>query len=99
MQPVSGNVRQRTIVKHDNRVGVLRQPSHGENTVVGMDDDIAGVGRVRKDRVGLDNLLGEAVVEFLKEERAETGASTTSNGVKHHEALQESASGLSTATR
>lgn len=49
MQPISSNVRQSSIVEHDNRVGVLRQPSQGENTVVGMDDDIASVGRVRKD--------------------------------------------------
>ena len=77
MQPVGSNVRQRTVVENDNRISILRQSSHREDTVVRMNHDVACVCRVWENRVCLDDLLGEAVVEPLEEERAKTGPSSS----------------------
>lgn len=57
-----------------------------------MDNHIARVGRVREDRVGLDDLLRKAVVHALEQERAETGSGTAGNRVQQHEALEGIAS-------
>lgn len=71
-----------------HRVGVLAQSAHGQQAVVRLHDDVAGVLRVREDRVRLDQLLGEAVVEALEQEGSQTGTGTTGDGVQQHEALK-----------
>ena len=62
------------IVKDNDAVGVLGQSAQGEQGVVGLHDDVAGVLalRVREDRVGLDQLLREAVIEAFEQEGAES---------------------------
>lgn len=85
MQSVGCYSRESSIVQDYNRVGVLGQSAESEEGVVGLDDDsIVGVW---EDRVGLDQLLREAVVQSLEQEGAETRSCTTSDGVEQHEAL------------
>ena len=68
-------------------VCILRQPSHAQQTVVWLDHYVA-VLRVGEDTVGLDELLGEPVVEAFEHVGAETRARAASDGVQHHEALE-----------
>ena len=49
-----------------HRVCVLRQSSHREQTVVWVHHDVAGALRVREDRVCLDELLREPIVQSLQ---------------------------------
>jgi hypothetical protein len=88
VQAVGGNVGEGAVVEDDDRVGVLGEAAHGEDAVVGVDDDVARVGGVGEDGVGLDDLFGEAVVEALEEERTQAGAGTAGDGVQQHEALE-----------
>ena len=48
-QPVRGDARERGIVKHDDRVGVVREPLKGQQRVVRLHDDVrlVMVGRVK----------------------------------------------------
>jgi hypothetical protein len=53
-----------------------------------MNDYIASACCVRENRVRLDDLLREAVVEPLEQKRSESRSGATSNRVEHHEALE-----------
>jgi hypothetical protein len=88
VHPVAGDAPQRAVVEHDDRVGVLREPAHGQHAVVRLHDDIAGELRVREDGVRLDQLLGKAVVEALEQEAAHAGARAAGDRVQQHEALE-----------
>lgn len=66
---------------------MVRQPLHGQQRVVGLNDDVSRVV-VGEDGVGLDELLGEAIVESFEEERTETRSCSSGDGVKKHETLE-----------
>mmetsp|Transcript_33559 Transcript_33559/g.44269 ORF Transcript_33559/g.44269 Transcript_33559/m.44269 type:complete len:401 (+) Transcript_33559:242-1444(+) len=78
------------VVEHDGDVGVLKEGVGGQDRVVGLDD---GGGDLRGGVDGEAELGLLAVVngESLEEERSETGASATADGVEHKEALETSA--------
>lgn len=88
MQPIRRNSRQRPVIKHNHRVRILRQPPHRQHTIVRMHDHISRVRRIRKNAVRLYNLLRKPIIQFLEQERSQTRARTTSDGVQHHEAFQ-----------
>lgn len=71
MQTIRVDARQRAIIEHDDRVGVVREPLERQERVVRLHDHVALL-RVRKDRVGLDQLLRELVVQPLEQERAQS---------------------------
>lgn len=71
VQTIRVDARQRAIVEHDNRVGVVREPLECQERVVRLHDHVALL-RVREDRVGLDQLLRELVVQPLEQERAQS---------------------------
>ncbi len=77
------------VVEDDDRVGILRESPHGQQAVVGVDDDVARVGGIWEDGIRLYDLLGKPVVEPFEQKRAETGPGTASDGVKQHEALSQ----------
>jgi len=78
------------VVEHDGDIGVLEERVGGEDRVVGLND---GGGDLRRGVDGEAELGLLAVVngESLEEERAETGAGTTTDGVEDEEALETSA--------
>jgi len=78
------------VVEHDGDIGVLEEGVGGEDRVVGLND---GGGDLRRGVDGEAELGLLAVVngESLEEERAETGAGTTTDGVEDEEALETSA--------
>jgi len=86
----SADVVDSLVVEHDGDVGVLEEGVGGEHGVVGLND---GSGDLRRGVDGEAELGLLAVVdgESLEEERAETGAGTTTNGVEDEEALEASA--------
>ena len=86
----SADVVDSLVVEHDGDVGVLKEGVGGEHGVVGLND---GGGDLRGGVDGEAELGLLAVVdgESLEEERAETGAGTTTNGVEDEEALEASA--------
>ena len=88
VQPIGQDPRQRRIVEHDDRVGVVRQPLEREQRVVRLHDDVAGL-RVREDGIGRDQLLRKAVVEPLEQVRPESGACPAGDRVQQHEALSD----------
>ena len=87
MQAVRIDARKRAIVEHDYRVGVVREPLERQQRVVRLHHHIAFL-RVRKDRVCLNQLFRELIVQSLEEERAQPGARTACDRVHQHEALQ-----------
>ena len=86
----SADVVDSLVVEHDGDVGVLEEGVGGEHGVVGLND---GGRNLRRGVDGEAELGLLAVVdgESLEEERAETGAGTTTNGVEDEEALEASA--------
>lgn len=72
MQAVRIDARERAIVKHDDRVSVVREPLECQQRVVRLHHYVALL-RVRKDRVGLHQFLRELVVQPLEKERAQPG--------------------------
>ena len=79
---------QGAVVKDNDGIGIFSQTSHREQRVVGLHHDVAGVLRVGKDRVRLDQLLGKAVVETFEEKRTQPAACAAGYRVEKHEALQ-----------
>ena len=55
VQPLGGDVVERRVVEHDDRVCVQRQPLHRQDGVVWLDDDVGRL--VREDAVGLYEFL------------------------------------------
>jgi hypothetical protein len=86
VQPIARYPRQRPIVEHDDRIGVVRQSFQREEGIVRLHDDVALLC-VGKDGIRLDELLGELVVQPLEYERAETRARAAGDGVHEHESL------------
>ena len=78
------------VVEHDGDIGVLKEGVSGEHGVVWLND---GGGDLRGWVDGESELGLLAVVdgESLEEERSETGASATTDGVEDEEALETSA--------
>jgi len=78
------------VVEHDGDIGVLEEGVGGEDRVVGLND---GGGDLRRGVDGETELGLLAVIDgkSLEEERAETGAGTTTDGVEDEEALETSA--------
>jgi hypothetical protein len=78
------------VVEHDGDIGVLEERVGGEDRVVGLND---GGGDLRRGVDGETELGLLAVIDgkSLEEERAETGAGTTTDGVEDEEALETSA--------
>merc|ERR1719273_2999100 len=78
------------VVEHDGDIGVLKERVSGEHGVVRLNDSGGDLGRGVHSETELGFL---AVVngESLEEERAETGAGTTTDGVEDEEALETSA--------
>jgi hypothetical protein len=69
---------------------VFKESVGGENGVVGFDDGGGDLGR-RVDGVAKLGLLAVVDGEALEEERAETGAGTTTDGVEDEETLETGA--------
>lgn len=69
VEAIGGDTCERAVVEDDNRVGVVHQPLRGEERVVRLHHNVRRLG---EHRVRLDELLGEAVVQTLEEERAES---------------------------
>lgn len=65
---------------------MVRQSFEREEGVVRLYDDVALLC-IRKDRIRLDEFLGELVVQPLEYERTKTRACPTSDGVHEHESL------------
>ena len=86
VQTIRVDARQRAIVEHDDRVGVIREPLERQQRVVRLHDHVALL-RVREDRVGLHQLLRELVVQPLEQERAQSRASPACDRVHQHETL------------
>ena len=78
------------VIEHDSDVGVLEEGVGGEDGVVGLDDGSGDLGGGVDGEAEL-GLLSIVDGESLKEKRSETGSSSTTNGVKHKEALKTSA--------
>ena len=64
-----------------HRIGILRQPSHGEEAVVWIDYDITTALSVREYGICLYELLRKAVIHPFEDVAAEARACATSNGV------------------
>jgi hypothetical protein len=72
LRPCSFSPVERGVIQNHHGVGVEREPLEGEDAVVGLDDDVGlGLVPVWEDGVGLDQLLGEVVVELLEHEGPE----------------------------
>ncbi|EPY42742.1 hypothetical protein AGDE_00997 [Angomonas deanei] len=78
------------VVQHGAHIGVLEQGVGGKDGVVGLDDGGGHLGRGVHSVAQL-GLLAVVHGEALEEEGTETGASTTTDGVEDHEALETSA--------
>lgn len=65
-ETIEADPTQRLIVEHDDRVGMVRQSFESEETVVRLYDNVS-VGRIGKDGVGLNELLGITIVETFEE--------------------------------
>ena len=87
MKSVSCDTGKSSVIKNHYRVGLFGETAESEYAVVGLDDNVTDGLGIRKDGVGLDNLLREAVVEALEEERSETGTGTAGNRVEELKAL------------
>merc|ERR1711988_501272 len=90
VEAATADVVQGLVVKHDSDVGVLEEGVGGEHGVVGLDHsggDLGG-GVAAEGQLGL---LAVVDGETLEEQGAEARASTTSDSVEHHEALETSA--------
>ena len=86
MQTIGIDARERAVIEHDDRVGVVREALEREERVVRLHDHVALL-RVGEHRVCLHQLLRELVVQPLEHERAQSGARPPRDGVHHHEAL------------
>jgi hypothetical protein len=73
VQAVRVDACQCTIVEHDNGIGVVRESLERQQCVVRLHHHIAFL-RVRKNRVGLHQLLREFVVQSLQQEGAKPRA-------------------------
>merc|ERR1712061_146188 len=78
------------VVEHDSDIGVLKEGVSGEHGVVGLNDGGGDLGRGVHGEAEL-GLLAVVDGESLEEERAETRAGTTTDGVEDEEALETSA--------
>lgn len=92
MKSVGGNPGQSTVIKNHHRISILSQSSHRQQAVVRMNHDVSRVGSIRENRVGLDELLGESIIEPLQQERSKSRTRTTSNRMQHHKSLNVPAS-------
>jgi hypothetical protein len=70
-----------------HRVCVLRQPTHAQQAVVWLHDNVALL-RVGEDAVRLYELLREPVVQSLEHEGPQARARAAGNRVQQHEALE-----------
>ena len=80
VQAVCVDACQRTIVEHDDGVGVVRESLERQQRVVRLHHYIAFL-RVWKNRVGLHELLWELVVQPLQQEGAKSRARPAGYGV------------------
>ena len=88
MELLGGDPIERGVVEDDDGVGVEREALQRQQRVVRLHHHVAAVLLVGEDRVGLDELFGEAVVEALEEEGAHAGAGASGDGVAHEKSLQ-----------
>jgi hypothetical protein len=75
------------VIEHDSDIGVFKEGVSGQDGVVGFND---GSGDLRR-RIDSETELGLLAVidgESFEEEGTETGTSTTTDGVEHHETLE-----------
>ena len=87
VQPIARYPRQRAIVEHDDRIGMVRQSFKREEGVVRLYDDVTLLC-VGKDRICLNELLRELVVQPLEHKRAKTRARSAGDGVHEHKPLE-----------
>merc|ERR1719272_1161006 len=87
VQVSSADVIERLVVVHDRHIGVLQQGVNTENRVVGFDDGGCDLGAGPDGEAQL-GLLAVIDGEALQHEAAETTASTTTDCIVDHEALQ-----------
>jgi len=78
------------VVEHDGNISVLEEGVGGQDCVVGLNDSGGDLGRGVDGEAEL-GLLTIIDGESLEEERTETGAGTTTNGVEDEETLETSA--------
>jgi len=78
------------VVKHNSNISVLEEGVSGQDCVVGLNDSGGDLGRGVDGEAEL-GLLTIVDRESLEEERTETGAGTTTNGVEDEETLETSA--------
>ena len=87
VQPISRDPRQRPIVEHNDRIGMVRQPFKRQQRIIRLHDDVALL-RIGKDRIRLNKLLGKLVVQPLEYERPKTRTRAAGDRVHEHESLQ-----------
>ena len=87
-EPVHSNMVQSDVVQDDDTVRVERKSLQGQQAVVGLHDHVTIQLLVGEDRVGLDEFLGESVVQLLEEVGAHARVCASGDGVQNHEAFQ-----------
>ena len=87
-QPVHRNVVECRVVEDHHAVRVEGKSLESQQGVVGLHHHVAVQLLVGEDRVGLDELLGELVVQLLEQVGAHAGACAARDRVQEHEALQ-----------
>lgn len=70
VQPIRRDPSQRSIIERNDRVRLLYESLDGQHGIVGLHDYVGGLFVVREDRVSLDDLLGEMLLETLEQEGA-----------------------------
>ena len=90
VEVTSADIVDSLVVEHNGNIGVLKEGVGGEHGVVRLNDGGGDLGGGVDGEAEL-GLLAVVDGESLEEERAETGAGTTTNGVEDEEALETSA--------
>lgn len=63
VKPICRNPRERSVIKDNHRVRILRQPPHRQQAVIWVHNYISRVRRIRENTIRLYDLLREAVVQ------------------------------------
>ena len=88
MQSIRCDSAQCSVIQHHHRIRILRQPPHGQQTIIRMHHHIPRIRRVWKHTIRLNNLLRESIIQSLQQKRSQSRSSPTSNRMQHHETLQ-----------
>ena len=89
IQLSSADVIDSFIIQHHSNISMFQQRVSGQDGVVRFNNSSRNLGRGIHGEAQL-GLLAVVHGESLQQERAQTGTSSTTNGVEYHEALQTS---------